>query len=1061
MPEEETFNHPPVISSVTDSPDPLNSGGQVTFSVVWGDPDIGQDLTKIHICKTDAISGGSCSGGSWCDSSSWSGSSPTECSYLTTESEIGIQDYYAFVCDDDTNCSTSMSGTFTVKAPPSIQLIQPNGSQYFNGIYQIDFNVRDLEGDELHLKIGYSKGSGGPRSIADSFTNTSKIASDSNVEVDTANGRVTLQPDNEGWWNNDWSHRKKATIDNSSGGALTDYQVLVEVDYNTAMNKDYSDLRFIDPDTNTELSYWIENDYNKSCYDIHQKDPEAESGLYYIKPDGVNQIQVYCDMNISGGGWTAVLVSNQGVTGCPAPTWANVVSANNLNGTMSSTLTAFDQFLGVKYWELLGDSIMLEMGASPTSLSHRAFYDFSLNESNNYVLSMSNENVTIHTEGTASSGLYTYSAANSYQLSSYDADHDVHSGNCSTSYCNAPWWYGACWSGNYWGGCGCSHQNAPFWTGSGTEYFAYGSAWVKGESYTSQAKVWVKVPSIPSASDKNIYVYYGNSSAASNSNGEAVFDFFDDFNGSSIDTSKWTITDATGWSVTNDTLKGTNTTGRITSQDSFSNPVIQEVKAQTVSYATNGQTTAGFFTSTSDSFGFNDYTNPDYIRNDGDWPSSGADKAVANYWNLLRITAEDSSTVNLYIYDLGTATEKYNTDFTNTVSNEKIALGKRYDDAYTGQTYEAYWDWIRTRQYASTEPTVSLAGTVDEYPLYYEAGQFISTNLTNAMDVNSIDSFGYTASLIPAATTLKLQFSQNNSTWFNSSGTQDTWNTLSQGSDSISLSDLNWSSGFYYKAAFTGDGTSSAMLNSISLSIDQNSDTNAFANIIIADLNLNDHANIADLNCVDTNWLDWTNCTYDWNSATIADGNYYLDLNVWDTGDLNAQDRSDSSFYVDNTAPFTIFIAPLGWQTADFNVALECTDEGVGCYATRYRIDLGAWNLFGTPTAWWNSGWLGRRKVTFNNLDQPAKTNQSVLLRLNSGNFDFSQAQAAGQDIRFRDSNQDFALDYFFDEFSASAEKAVIWVKVSSIDANSASNYMWMYYDNNTASDGQSSNWFS
>ncbi len=62
------------------------------------------------------------------------------------------------------------------------------------------------------------------------------------------------------------------------------------------------------------------------------------------------------------------------------------------------------------------------------------------------------------------------------------------------------------------------------------------------ESYTPgvSAVVWVKVDSIPaSPGTANIYLYYGNPSATSVSNGDATFLFFDDFLGNSINTSKW------------------------------------------------------------------------------------------------------------------------------------------------------------------------------------------------------------------------------------------------------------------------------------------------------------------------------------------------------------------------------------------------------------------------------------------------------------------------------------------------------------------------------------------
>lgn len=48
------------------------------------------------------------------------------------------------------------------------------------------------------------------------------------------------------------------------------------------------------------------------------------------------------------------------------------------------------------------------------------------------------------------------------------------------------------------------------------------------------ATVWVKA-----GSNNDVYLYYGNTSATSSSNGTNVFEFFDDFRGGTIDTSKW------------------------------------------------------------------------------------------------------------------------------------------------------------------------------------------------------------------------------------------------------------------------------------------------------------------------------------------------------------------------------------------------------------------------------------------------------------------------------------------------------------------------------------------
>jgi len=53
--------------------------------------------------------------------------------------------------------------------------------------------------------------------------------------------------------------------------------------------------------------------------------------------------------------------------------------------------------------------------------------------------------------------------------------------------------------------------------------------WVEKYTEESSATIWVKVPEIPASGVKKIYMYYGNSGAASLSDGDAVFEFFDDF----------------------------------------------------------------------------------------------------------------------------------------------------------------------------------------------------------------------------------------------------------------------------------------------------------------------------------------------------------------------------------------------------------------------------------------------------------------------------------------------------------------------------------------------------
>jgi len=60
--------------------------------------------------------------------------------------------------------------------------------------------------------------------------------------------------------------------------------------------------------------------------------------------------------------------------------------------------------------------------------------------------------------------------------------------------------------------------------------------WIEEWNYNSSAKIWVKV-NLQANENKTIYMYYGNSSATSLSNGTKVFVFFDDFDDG--DVSDW------------------------------------------------------------------------------------------------------------------------------------------------------------------------------------------------------------------------------------------------------------------------------------------------------------------------------------------------------------------------------------------------------------------------------------------------------------------------------------------------------------------------------------------
>jgi len=208
-----------------------------------------------------------------------------------------------------------------------------------------------------------------------------------------------------------------------------------------------------------------------SCSAILSAGESTGNGPYWIYPAGSNGVQVYCDMTNDGGGWTLVLQNNSTVT-TPAPNWNDAINNNTITGSFGFDLASFDNLLGLSHWNNIGNQVRLQVGTSPTNISHKATYNISLNTGNFYALSLSNENILL---GGTQPGFYL--THNNQPFTTYDADHDANAGNCATNYQNHPWWYTSCWSGNFF--AGGAYQDAPYWVGSTSDYYAYGSIWLK------------------------------------------------------------------------------------------------------------------------------------------------------------------------------------------------------------------------------------------------------------------------------------------------------------------------------------------------------------------------------------------------------------------------------------------------------------------------------------------------------------------------------------------------------------------------------------------------------
>lgn len=249
-----------------------------------------------------------------------------------------------------------------------------------------------------------------------------------------------------------------------------------------------------------------------------------------------------------------------------------------------------------------------------------------------------------------------------------------------------------------------------------------------GTCNTSSTVVWVKVPSLPNGT-KTIYVYYNNPALTSLSNGDNVFEFFDDFTGSSINSSKWTAGTIGGvsgneFSLSSGKLIGGNTNRTLSSNISFTGNYIAETRIYESGVAANGFTSLGFFESTSNGLSILSHNGTTFIRNDNSWAPSSSFTSINNWVrDKLVVIGNDSQFLR---YNEGTTNTYSGTVNNSGLNNEYIRLGARNDDWSSNQVYTAQWDWIFVRKYANPEPTLML-GT-EEYGTIIATTQSLTVN---------------------------------------------------------------------------------------------------------------------------------------------------------------------------------------------------------------------------------------------------------------------------------------------------------------------------------------------
>ena len=238
-----------------------------------------------------------------------------------------------------------------------------------------------------------------------------------------------------------------------------------------------------------------------------------------------------------------------------------------------------------------------------------------------------------------------------------------------------------------------------------SDYFRTLPYWIETSTTRSTATVWVKLTEINEAA-REFFCYYGSGGASSESDGGAVFDFFDDFLGTSLDTNKWTGDTAYGF-VSDSIL--TYQTGAL--------PVNRSIRATQNAYGVNYciETYAKLHNPSSHCFlGWGDavwvplnsvalyaQTATYLIHQVGGVyyvEDSNYTKDVYKRWTMGR-----NGSTNLRFYENGVELSR-SPITSNFPTNNLYAMIEDADEAST-----VYVDWLAIRKYQASEPVCTPA----------------------------------------------------------------------------------------------------------------------------------------------------------------------------------------------------------------------------------------------------------------------------------------------------------------------------------------------------------------
>jgi len=229
--------------------------------------------------------------------------------------------------------------------------------------------------------------------------------------------------------------------------------------------------------------------------------------------------------------------------------------------------------------------------------------------------------------------------------------------------------------------------------------------WIE-ESDATSATIWVKLPS--DGSDI-IYMFVGNSSASQYSNGDDTFLFFDDFEGTSLDTSKWTVSGSVSVSNSEVIL---NPGSEIVSTSTFQYKALRakwkyrNIQYYGVSYVAFRNGDANLPLVETEAYGRETYYRH-FTRDGTTLNTVYSDLAHDSSYHIIDIIWASSTKAKFYIDD---GHYKESTQNIPTTNLPVMAFAR----GGSGKNVTTILDWILVRKYADPEPTWSSFGSWTE-----------------------------------------------------------------------------------------------------------------------------------------------------------------------------------------------------------------------------------------------------------------------------------------------------------------------------------------------------------